>query len=173
MSSRLYRLCWIALGMSAGLFASCAGRAPSAREVAVAQSFRPSSGKALLYVYRPSSMVQVVQKKHILLNGKSIGVNGSGDFLAVELSPGRYTVTAGSDPIQLTASPNRLYFIRQAAQTEYRGMTAAPVVIPSAGLYGSIAVPQNGFSFSSKLVTEAEGRQGIASCQQVASGTDF
>lgn len=100
-------------------------------------------------------------------------MNGSGDFLATELTPGHYTITAGSDPISLTAYPDRLYFIRQVAYAENRGLTTAPVIIPGGGFVGSVAVPQNGFSFSCRLVTEAEGRQGVASCQQVATGTDF
>lgn len=153
------------ISLTAVLFCSCANtKAPSEAEKQLAISFQPPNGKALLYVYRPSAALRH-EAKHVVIDQRSIGITGSGTFLVTTLSPANYNISAGGDPMNLSVSANRLYFIRQSPENKYLG-SSVPLVTPV-----SMLIPAPSLVFSSSMVSEWEGRQGVANCKQVATGS--
>lgn len=165
MTSKSQSTLIAAISLTAVLFCSCANTTePSTAEKLLAMNFQPPKGKALLYVYRPSSVLRH-EAKHVVINQRSIGITGSGTFLVTTLSPANYNISAGGDPIELSVSANRLYFIRQSPEKKYLGssvslVTPVPMLMPAPSLV-----------FASSMVSEWEGRQGIANCIQVATGS--
>jgi hypothetical protein len=147
------------------LLNSCANITPaSPQEQSLAQSYTPPSGKALLYVYRPSSALRQ-EAKHVVINQKSIGITGSGTFLVTALSPGKYRISAGGELIELQVVAGRNYFIKQAPESEYLGNSVS-TVIPGSGI---LRVESPSQFFSASLVSEAQGRKEVAECIQATA----
>jgi Protein of unknown function (DUF2846) len=151
--------------IAASLSSCVMGPAVSATDKAAAVAFTPPSGRALLYVYRTSSISTMTAASLCWINGNYIGKNGSGNFMAIPLKPGNYTVNpignpgteAGRTfpPVKITAAAGKNYFIRQKITPTTEGMVILPTgVVP-------------GLRFGASLVSESIGRQEVTKCRQV------
>lgn len=107
-----------------------------------ATSFRPRPGYAALYVFRPAGIIAAggVYPAHV--DGRVLGNNGSGTFLFTEIPPGHHTVAGTIAQTSFDAVPGKAYFVKQTV-----GIAETYV----------------------HIVSEEEGRAGVAKCRQVAS----
>ncbi len=116
----------IALALVAGLLASCAARTADPNLDAEAKAFRPSGGKACIYVIPSSSSYTIT----VNLDGRKIGSLANENYFRLDVPPGRHVlyVTPNTmipvfsrntnDDVALEAEAERCYFLR-AAWTEF------------------------------------------------------
>jgi len=97
------------------LFAAGCGNVASAPpELGVAAlTFRPSTGKARLYVYRPSQSFGSGARLKVAVDSQFVGKTASGTFLMVEVDPGAYRVSG------LTSESNRGVTVEARADSSY------------------------------------------------------
>lgn len=87
-----------------------------------AMSFAPASGKAGVYVIRPSSPVAVALLYQVSLDYVPYGTLASGSFTYAEVEPGQHMLQAvvmrhsagEGKPFTFTAEPSKLYFLQTA-----------------------------------------------------------
>jgi len=100
------------------LFATGCGNVASAPpELGVAAlTFRPSPGKARVYVYRPSQGFGSGARLKVAIDSQVVGKTASGTFLMVEVEPGTYRVsgmTSESDRgTEVEATADSSYFFK-------------------------------------------------------------
>lgn len=104
-------LCGIVLG-------GCAASVPMAPRTAqeASRNFLPAPDRAKIYVVRPARFKLTAVTVSVRLDGKSLGVLGSGTYLFTTLLPGRYTLLSASEseePVTLLAEAGRNYFFLQ------------------------------------------------------------
>ena len=145
------------------------GPSVSNQEKAAARSFTPPQGKALLYVYRASSIPTMMMPSYCWVNHTFVGKNGAGTCMAIPLSPGKYIVHAIRDPrleqptppIAFTASAGKLYFIRQKISPTTEGMVILPTgVVP-------------GFRCEAVEVSDSTGHEDVSKCRQIGAAAIF
>src|ERR1700731_2405711 len=137
------------LGFLFVMLAACATvPMASERQASTALNFQPPLGEASLYVYRQSAFVGGGVPHPVYLDGRILGNNGQATFLLTTLKPGRHVVSTGVTHVSIDAAPNGLYFIKQTA-----------VMTMSGTMHTS----------SVQLVSENQGRRGVAACKQASS----
>jgi Protein of unknown function (DUF2846) len=147
------------------------GPAISKQDKVAAQTFTPPAGKSLLYVYRSSSILTMTAASLCWINGNYIGKNGSGNFMAIPLKAGNYTINPIGNPgteagrtfpaVKISAVAGRNYFIRQKITPTTEGMVVLPTgVVP-------------GLRFEAASVSESVGRQEVEKCRQVGFNPNF
>lgn len=116
MRSAIFRALALSLAVLAtGSLSGCASVPKAAPALDVqAKSFTPSSGKARLYVVRPSSLLGSAVALHVVLDGREFGSTSRGTYLMTEVDPGEHTI--GSKTLEnsahekVTAEAGRSYF---------------------------------------------------------------
>lgn len=111
-----------------------------------AKTFAVAPGKANIYVYR-NELLGAAIKMNVTLDGKVVGSTGARTYLALEVEPGRHTLTsiAESDAtLDLTTTAGKNYFVWQEVKM---GLLSARSRL--------------------QLVDEAKGRADVADCQLV------
>ncbi len=103
----------IALGCASG-----AAVAPEAEEAA--KKFVPPSGKAQVYVVRPSG-AGVAVFYQVKFDGRNIGSMVPGTFVLQQVAPGRHQVVlfneSNETPVTVDAEAGKNYFVRVAFST--------------------------------------------------------
>ena len=132
----------------AALLGGCAS-APMAdpRLDAEAKTFRPSPGKAGVYIYRNETFGAAISMD-IALDGRVLGPTASKTYYYVEVMPGPHTVRGKAEnesTVSFQALADRLYFIWQEVKM---------------GLF----MARNEL----QLVDEATGRAGVMESQRIA-----
>jgi len=77
----------LAIGLS-----GCTGNGPQ-----FTAAKQPTKGKGILYVYRPSSLMGAGMHYDVKVDNKVIGSMDNGEYMSIELSPGRKTVSATTE----------------------------------------------------------------------------
>lgn len=93
-------------------------KAPLEKDTA-AKGFAPESGKAVIYVYRPSSPVAVIQAFRLYLDGSSVVDCTSGTFIRRIAEPGKHVVGVGNvsratpseESVTVEATEGKLYYV--------------------------------------------------------------
>ena len=120
----------------------------SEQQRASAASFRPAAGEAILYVYRESGFIGSAVAHPVYVDGRILGNNGPGTFLFTSLTSGHHVIGAGVSQVPIDVIPNHVYFIRQSADITMSGTLHTSSV---------------------RLVSEDEGRRGVAECKQASA----
>ena len=99
------------------LLAGCGNVASAPAELGVrALTFRPSPGKARIYVYRPSKLVGSAARLKVAIDSQLVGKTASGTFLMVEVVPGTYRVSGltseSNRGVEVVAQPDSSYFFK-------------------------------------------------------------
>jgi hypothetical protein len=162
------------------LLASCA-QEPSAAEQAMATSFNPPKGKALICVYRPSKPFTGLAKRPVFINKQHIASTSLGSFVAVPVDPGTYTVQAGAQAlfdtpkfheaypdIILKLRPGQTVFIQQIV---HRSTThsEAPMILQTGGTPLPIPLGAGFPPFGAKVVDSSTGRAECSTLKQVGA----
>ena len=93
-------------------------KAPPEKDVA-AKSFAPEDGKAVIYIYRPSSLVAVIQAFRLYLDGSPVVDCTSGTFIRRVAEPGKHAVGVGNvssaapseESVTVEAIEGKLYYV--------------------------------------------------------------
>ena len=88
------------------------------------KSLSPASGKALIYIVRPSGYAMAVKFK-VSFDGNEIGATKGKKFLYIMVSPGKHTIISkanNSAQMEIDVEAGKTYFIKQTATL---GITAS------------------------------------------------
>jgi hypothetical protein len=84
----------------------------------VAKSFKPEVGKAVIYIYRQSSLVAFIQAFRIYLNDHPIANCTSGAFIRLVVGPGTHRIGVGNvsssslrDSLAVATEEGKIYYI--------------------------------------------------------------
>lgn len=168
------------IGLTAFLSVSCAS-GPTEQERALGKTFSAPVGKSLLYVYRPSKFVGMALRGHVWINKKEVGRTANGTFMAIPLSPGKYSIQAGggafesyemasgySPEVKLDARAGETYFIRQ-------NVTMGQIYTNTLQT-GNGAIPIAGgadFTFSARQVDSFSGKSESSELRQIGTTAAF
>jgi hypothetical protein len=135
-----------ALGLlfAAILITNCGVQKASVELDTKAKGLTAPSGKAIVYIVRPSSLGFAV-KFTVNCNDKYIGATGGQRFIYTILDPGKYLFTSKAEnkaELEVTVEADKIYFIDQ---------------IPQMGIMKA----RNKL----ELITEAEGREKLKTCK--------
>lgn len=121
------------------LLAGCASPAWTGRDFQKIEP--PNAGDAALYIYAPRTGMPVLgqMSAKILVDNKAVVTIDEGYFTRFKLSPGVYRIHASTDsqmacggklfpgtrypPIDISAEPNQIYFLRYSSHPEVRKAT--------------------------------------------------
>lgn len=133
------------------LLASCA-QVPLASEQqqSAAGRFLPRPGMAGVYVFRETGFVGSAIAYFVYVDRRLLGICGNGMFLYSEVAPGHHILSTDltqfrDTPIDVEA--DRVYFVRLTAYLQLGVGSDAPL----------------------RLVSQEEGRRGVAKCKQAAA----
>ncbi|WP_426270413.1 DUF2846 domain-containing protein [Dyella kyungheensis] len=96
----------------------------SKNDDAMAKQFRPSTDKAVVYVYRNETMGAAI-KMPLLIDGQSVGDTAAKTYLRRELAPGSHTIVSKTEEdstLTLDMQAGKTYFVWQEVKM---GMFAA------------------------------------------------
>ncbi|PYJ68683.1 MAG: hypothetical protein DME75_12525 [Verrucomicrobia bacterium] len=127
---------------------SCASVPEASHRDRALASNPPTTGKAKIFVYRPGRLLAAGVTHRVFIDGRLLGTNASGTFLAGEIDPGRHALTAGTDQHELNALAGETYYYEQY-------------------VWFGMADPSNATAL--KQVSASEGRKGVAGCKQAAT----
>jgi hypothetical protein len=139
------------LVLASSLLASCA-QVPLASEQQknAASAFHPRGGKAGIYIFRETGFVGSAIAYFVYVDGRLVGLCGNGTFLYTELEPGHHILSTDLTQFLDTSidiSPDQTYFVRLKAYLAL-GVGSRPPL---------------------RLVSQEEGRRGVANCKQAAA----
>src|SRR5258708_31750101 len=82
----------------------------------VALSFKPASGTARIYVYRPGGAFGGAAKLSVAIDSQIVGRTAAGTYLMVELAPGLHRVSAptgeNETSVSINAMADTVYFLK-------------------------------------------------------------
>jgi hypothetical protein len=84
-------------------------------EDAKAKEFKPSPGRANLYIYR-NEMYGAAVSMDVLVNGKMIGSTSAKTYFLIDVPPGKHNIISKAEndaALTVEATPNKSYFIWQ------------------------------------------------------------
>jgi Protein of unknown function (DUF2846) len=116
----------------------------STSDDAASKSFATEGGKAKIYVCRLSGLAGGARVEPVFIDGRMLGQNGSGTFLVADVSPGHHTVATTASSVVVDTMAGATCFVRQKHSAW-------------------------GPTSSVEQVTQAEGKQGVASCKRAAA----
>lgn len=111
---------------------------------AASKKFVAESGKAKIYVYRLSGLAGAIRVEPVFVDGRMLGHNGPGTFLATNVSPGEHTISTTASSISVHSEGGGVYFVQQKM---------------------SVWGPTS----SVEKVSTADGEHGVASCNQAVA----
>jgi Protein of unknown function (DUF2846) len=136
---------------------------PTAAEVELAASANPTKGKALIYVYNSSSSGIRIVQKHILIDGRSIGILKGSSYIVSSLDPGKRTIYAGGDPITVNARSGQIYYLSQNHSLQSGSMISLNVPAP-------LILTQPRDSFATQLVSREVAMRELEKCTLLGKG---
>ena len=108
----------------------------------------PATGKAKIFIYRPSRFLAGGVTHRVFIDGRLLGTNASGTFLVGEIDSGRHTLSTGTDQHELNAQAGATYYYEQY-------------------VWFGMGEPSNATALTQ--VSASEGRKGVAGCKQAVS----
>ena len=169
----------LALGFLTATCTSCVTTPTISEEARTsATTFSPPPGKSLIYVYRPSKFIGAALRGRVWINQQQVGETGNGTFMAIPISPGKYSIQGGgalfatfekinqTEPeVTLTAKAGEVYLIRQSVSM---GRTSAYILQTGSG---PIPIGTGDFYFSAQRVDDSTGKTELQKLRQV--GAEF
>jgi len=164
----------VAIAIVTSASVSCVtGPSISKEDKIAGKTFTPPQGKALVYIYRNSSLATITGVTKCWLDRNFVGNLGSGTYMAIPVSPGQHTVDSFRDPnnseprlaptVRFVATAGKSCFVRQTLNTRPAGVIMAgptPALVPS-------------IHFELSNVSETTGRAEVSKGRQVGFKGNF